>query len=463
MLFTDTLFLFYFLPFALLLHRLCLRGGKPGRYGALPQACLFILTVIFYASGQLWWIVPFFVCIGFDFLWANLVYRAPHPRLRQFFCFCSIAQNLLLLGFFKYAAFLKTNLTALSPSLGQWVPQVELNGPFPLPAGISFYTFESLSFVIDIYRGKIAPPQRPLDFFAFIGMFPRFIAGPIVRYSDLEKQFHRYPGMQIEEGLLLFMKGFFLKSCLADSFAALVPYAFGPVTPVATGAAWIGVIAYTLQIYFDFSGYSLMAIGLGRCFGFQFPENFNQPYQATSLQDFWRRWHISLSTWLRDYVYLSLGGNRGGRWATLRNLFLTMLIGGLWHGATWNFVLWGAWHGGLLAIERRFPSPSDWVGRVRTLLSVMIGWVLFRAADLPEAGRILRALFIPNAVPFNHEGLATNGIALGFCALGIGLVVFKEQKLHLWFARKASAAVLFVIGLLYLLSANLVPFLYFQF
>jgi alginate O-acetyltransferase complex protein AlgI len=303
-LFTDGIFLFYFLPAALLLHRLAL-GRSRGYYPFCAKIVIFVLTLVFYGYRDVWWLIPFLVSVSFDFFWASLLIRAERPALRKALLFASVAQNLSLLALFKYREFLGAYVPFM-PSLAQ-------DGlPLALPAGISFYTFESLSFVVDVYRREINSPLRAGDFFAFIGTFPRFIAGPIARYQSIVKQFRQYPGMQLEKGLVLFARGLFLKAVFADQFAVFVPYAFGNGFNGSSLAAVLGVLSYAMQIYFDFSGYSLMAIGLGYCLGFEFPNNFDRPYLATSLRDFWRRWHMTLSSWLRDYLYVPLGGNRRG-------------------------------------------------------------------------------------------------------------------------------------------------------
>ncbi len=461
MLFTDSLFLFYFLPAALALHALTTFFRRGPSYNNTSRLLLFFLTLVFYGVKQPWWLLPFFVGILFDFLWASLLMRIERPRARAVILSLSVAQNLTLLGIFKYWDFLGANLVALFPQWAGRFPHFALgDSPIPMPAGISFYTFESLSFVIDVYRRELIPPRNPLEFFAFIGMFPRFIAGPIVRYKEMTKQFARYGGMQIERGLYQFVHGLFLKVCFADNFALLVDYAFGNPANAGFFGAWIGVIAYTMQIYFDFSGYSMMAIGIGRCLGFEFPANFKTPYLSTSLTDFWRRWHISLSSWLRDYLYRPLGGNKHGTLRTYLNLFLTMLLGGIWHGASWMFVAWGAWHGACLAIERALGLKAS---RARTMLIVMIGWVFFRASSMGDAATILAAMFSPwRGLALNPEGLLTRPVSLPFCAAGILYCFWLEPRLG-ELKRAGVAVAMFAVSLVIAFSSMTIPFLYFQF
>lgn len=478
MLFTDSLFLFYFLPASLILHRLA-SNVKPGStYPGIARYVIFFLTLLFYGFKQPWWLIPFATCIVFDFIWGTLISRSRTDRERKFYMALSITQNLALLSVFKYWSFLLTNFAKVAPALADALPRFTQDGvPLALPPGISFYTFESMSFVIDVYRRKVAPPQKPHEFFAFIGMFPRFVAGPIVRYTDMVEQFRCYRGMRVEAGLFLFSLGLFLKCCFADSFAFFVTYGFSRTEQIEWLSAWVGILSYTMQLYFDFSGYSLMAIGLGRCLGFQFPTNFDRPYTAASLQEFWRRWHISLSTWLRDYLYVSLGGNRKGVLKTYRNLFLTMLLGGLWHGAEWTFVVWGAWHGAILCLERKFKwneRMGPVAGQITTFLIVIVGWTFFRARKLPEAFKTLKTMFNPlqGTFDFNPEALFANPMQFGFCILGLIYCFALERRLNIPKLEKleqvplslqAAGASMLIISILIVMSSRTIPFLYFQF
>jgi alginate O-acetyltransferase complex protein AlgI len=304
-------------------------------------------------------------------------------------------------------------------------------------------------------------------------MFPRFVAGPIVRYKEMAIQFTQYGGMHVERGLSIFAVGLFYKCCFADSFEVFVPYAHSSTAAPEFFASWIGSFAYMMQIYFDFSGYSLMAIGLGWCLGFKFPENFKTPYLATSLNDFWRRWHISLSTWLRDYLYIPLGGNRGGKIAMYRNLMITMALGGLWHGASWNYVIWGLWHGLWLCLEKQISIPKK-VGNLFTLWLVLIGLVFFRSTTLTESGRIINSMLNPYAFSllFNPTALVLHPIAFFFSVLGT-LYCFKLEPIFSlkgwmekpeidWSTRFAATAML-ACSIVLVLSHNPVPFIYYQF
>ncbi len=475
MLFTDSLFLFYFLPATLVLMALfqSFGNGAPG-FKNRSKALLFVMTLAFYGSQQVWWVIPFAFCVVFDFVWASLLSRIVSPVGRKAVLFCSVFQNLGLLGLFKYWAFLRSQMVLFFPTADAYLPQLLMNAEaLALPAGISFYTFESLSFVIDVYRREVTAPKNPLDFAAFIAMFPRFVAGPIVRYREISGQFRSYSGMQLEKGLFLFLCGFSLKTLFADQFAVFTRYAFESDGQVGFVSSWVGVLAYTFQIYFDFSGYSLMAIGLGHCLGFSFPDNFNRPYLATSLQDFWRRWHMTLSRWLRDYVYVSLGGSRKGVVATYRNLIITMVLGGIWHGAGWTFFIWGLWHGLGLALERRF-FPAARYGRVRTFLLVVVGWVFFRAKDLSEALSVLSAMANPfrGAMSFNVVGIEAHLLSAILCLVGVFYCFYVEPRIEYKIDEletprsvlsRISIGGVFVFAMIISFSSLTIPFLYFQF
>jgi len=349
----------------------------------------------------------------------------PRPGLRAALLALSLAANIGLLSFFKYAGFfsqIASDIAHLTTGRGFPIFAVVL------PVGISFYTFESMSYVIDVYRGIAKPAKSYLDYACFISFFPHLVAGPIIRYSDILHQFRdvawkraRPDWSHVSIGLMLFTMGLAKKLLIADSMAALINPLWdrlGTGEPLGMLGSWAVVLGYTFRIYFDFSGYSDMATGLGHLFAVRLPQNFNSPYKSANPSDFWRRWHMTLSLWLRDYLYIPLGGSRGGTYKTLRNLLITMLLGGLWHGAAWLFVIWGAWHGLMLAgyhlcKDRGWLLPTDtvaqrWFNRQLTFLFVVIGWTFFRAADvragnygLPSitpALQMLRQMFIPSHV-----------------------------------------------------------------
>ncbi|WP_342246753.1 MBOAT family O-acyltransferase [Pseudomonas sp. OTU5201] len=389
MVFSSNVFLFLFLPTFLGLYYLC-----GARYRNL---LLLIASYLFYA----WWRVDFlalFAVVTLWNYWIGLKVGAAGVRTlsARHWLLLGVAADLAILGYFKYTNFGVDSFNALIATMGM---QPFVISHILLPIGISFYVFESISYIIDVYRGDTPATHRLIDFAAFVAIFPHLIAGPVLRFRDLAGQFHHRTHNldKFAEGCTRFMQGFIKKVFIADTLAPLVSHCFALENPSAADA-WLGTLAYTAQLYFDFSGYSDMAIGLGLMMGFRFLENFKQPYISQSISEFWRRWHISLSTWLRDYLYVSLGGNRGGTLATYRNLMLTMLLGGLWHGANFTFVLWGAWHGLWLAIERAFGvdaapqrfNPLKWGA---TFLVVILGWVLFRAENLQVAARMYQAMF----------------------------------------------------------------------
>ncbi len=389
MVFSSNVFLFLFLPVFLGLYYL---SGE--RYRNL---LLLVASYIFYA----WWRIDFltlFVAVTLFNYWIGLRIGTAGVRTRgaQKWLIFGVVVDLCVLGYFKYANFGVDSLNAIITSFGL-EPFVLTH--ILLPIGISFYIFESISYIIDVYRGDTPATRNLIDFAAFVAIFPHLIAGPVLRFKDLVDQFNNRTHTldKFSEGCTRFMQGFIKKVFIADTLAVVADHCFALQNPT-TGDAWLGALAYTAQLYFDFSGYSDMAIGLGLMMGFRFMENFRQPYVSQSITEFWRRWHISLSTWLRDYLYISLGGNRGSTFQTYRNLFLTMLLGGLWHGANITYVIWGAWHGMWLAIERAFGvdaaprriNPLKWVF---TFLLVVVGWVIFRAENLDVAWRMYAAMF----------------------------------------------------------------------
>ncbi len=433
MVFSSNVFLFLFLPVFLGLYYL---SGE--RYRNL---LLLIASYVFYA----WWRVDFLLLFAgvtvFNY-WIGLRIGAAGVRTRaaQRWLILGVVVDLCVLGYFKYANFGVDSLNEIITSFGM---QPFVLTHILLPIGISFYTFESISYIIDVYRGDTPATHNLIDFAAFVAIFPHLIAGPVLRFKDLVDQFnHRTHTVdKFAEGCTRFMQGFVKKVFIADTLAALADHCFALQNPT-TGDAWLGALAYTAQLYFDFSGYSDMAIGLGLMMGFRFMENFNQPYISQSITEFWRRWHISLSTWLRDYLYISLGGNRGSTFQTYRNLFLTMLLGGLWHGANFTYIIWGAWHGMWLAIERalgvnaapRVLNPLKWAF---TFLLVVIGWVIFRAENLQVAWRMYEAMFSFGTWQLSElnraslTGLQVGTLVLAYLVLAFfGLRQFYNQPLQ---------------------------------
>ena len=393
MVFSSITFLFYFLPIFLAAYFL-----TPTIQGKNVITLLF--SLVFYAWGEPRFVIILVLSIAFNFC-AGLVIDAQEGSSRRLALGVAVAGNLLLLGIFKYANFITGNLTNLLHPLGVRSFATSI----ALPLGISFFTFHCLSYIIDVYRRRFKANRNPIDIALYISLFPQLVAGPIVRYKTVARQLdaRRFTLGRASVGARIFIIGLAQKVLVADVVAPLVQVAFDTDPHRSVAEAWIGLISYTVQIYFDFAGYSNMAIGLGIVLGFTFPRNFRMPYTSLSITEFWRRWHMSLSSWLRDYLYIPLGGNRGGNAQTYRNLIMVFLLCGLWHGANWTFVLWGAWHGAFLVIERLglgsaprpTPKPARWA---YALLAVMGGWVLFRSADLSGAIGYFASLFGRNGV-----------------------------------------------------------------
>jgi len=383
MLFSSIVFLFYFLPVFFTL------------YAALRcrNAVLLAGSLLFYAWGEarsLWLLL---LVGGIAWLGGRAIHASQqHGRGHRIVLAGTIAAQLLLLGTFKYARFLIAQLPFPPPP--SWRPLAQLE----LPLGISFFTFHAISYVMDIHRRTVSRPATPLQLAVYLSMFPQLVAGPIVRYSTIagEIAHRRITLADMGGGIRLFIIGLAQKVLLANTLAGPVDAIFALPAPDAR-TAWFGAVCYMLQIYLDFGGYSLMAIGLARMMGLTLPANFRHPYVSSSITEFWRRWHISLSTWFRDYLYIPLGGNRRGRLRTYANLWVVFLLCGLWHGAAWNFVLWGAWHGSFLVLERAGLGGALqllWrpLRHGYALLVVLLGWVLFRATDLSHAATMMRAL-----------------------------------------------------------------------
>ena len=400
-------FLWYFLPGVLLATWVL-----PNR---LRNVVICVASVMFYAIGGGAFTVVLLACIELNYVAGILLAQLSDDRLRRFVVAAAVAIDLSVLAVWKYAGFATTQLAALGRVLGTGsLPVLHL----ALPIGISFYTFHQISYVVDVYTGRREAQRELVAFVTYVAMFPQLIAGPIVRYWEIADQLGARTTSRLDDladGFPRFCLGLAKKVVVADSIAPIVNAGFGTPTGVLdTRTAWLAVLAYTLQIYFDFSGYSDMAIGLGRMLGFQLPENFNRPYSATSITDFWRRWHMSLSRWFRDYLYIPLGGNRRGRVRTYLNLATVFLLVGLWHGANWTFVVWGAYHGGLLVLERivGLEEPRGALEaaarRTGTLLLVAVGWVFFRSPNLTYAAHMLHSMFWASA-----GGLTTSVSAVG--------------------------------------------------
>ena len=390
MLFSSLIFLYCFLPVVLLL---ILLSKKSWHNWILLFASLF-----FYAWGGVSFTILLIASILINYIIGLLIDRHRKNQKAKIYLAIGVSLNLLLLAIFKYANFLVDNINALGYGIG--FPKIELD-PILLPLGISFFTFQAISYIVDVYQERSFVQKNLPNLALYIALFPQLIAGPIVRYHDIAKQIvqRSLSWPKFASGIERFIVGLGKKVLLANNFALIADEVFA-VSPANLDplAAWFGLLCYTLQIYFDFSGYSDMAIGLGRMFGFDIPENFNFPYIARSVREFWRRWHISLSNWFRDYLYIPLGGNRISEASTYFNLLIVFFLTGLWHGASWNFVFWGLFHGFFMVIERlgfgRILKKIWWpFANLYTLLVVMIAWVFFRATDFKYAWNYCALLF----------------------------------------------------------------------
>jgi len=388
MVFSSITFLFFFLPAVLLLYWM---SGK-ARNILLLSASLF-----FYAWGEGVYVLLMLISITINFSGGLLISKSRSAATSRLFLVLSVFLNLLILCFFKYANFVADNLNLLLSSLSLLTIDLE---PVRLPIGISFFTFQALSYIIDVYRKKVLPQKNFINLALYISLFPQLIAGPIVRYSDIAESIeNRVASMSnVAQGIQRFLFGLAKKILLANPIAAIADQIFMlPDNELSLPLAWLGALCYTLQIYFDFSGYSDMAIGLGRMFGFHFLENFNYPYISKSIREFWRRWHISLSSWFRDYLYIPLGGNRASPIRTHINLLIVFVLCGIWHGASWTFVVWGLYHGFFLILERT--SFGSLTARMWppfriavTFLVILVGWVIFRSDTLSGAVSFLSVM-----------------------------------------------------------------------
>ncbi len=478
MVFSSHIFIFWFLPLVLTGYYLLMWRGVGATWRHLFLTCA---GMVFYGWWNPWFVLLMLGTTTLDYNLGRMIVNAGDNQARKKLgVTLSVVSNLGVLAFFKYTAFGIESVQSLARSM-RWgdVPVPEFLTNIILPAGISFYVFQSLSYCIDLYRGHAKPAQTLLDFTCFVSLFPHLVAGPIVRYGIIADQMRNreHTVEKFALGLTRFSFGLAKKILLADPMGGIADAAFaaGPGS-LTTFGAWVGIFAYAFQIYFDFSAYSDMAIGLAKTMGFYFVENFNSPYKARSITDFWRRWHMSLSAFLRDYLYIPLGGNRKGAARTYINLMLTMLIGGLWHGASWTFVIWGGIHGTMLAIERaaRHLKFTDYLAApfkvVPTFFILLITWVFFRAENLDVALRYLSLMFGKGEV-FDSALLLErtltrdfNMIQLVICGFAAWMMPNTQTILHrfVWW-KGLLGMVLFIIAVAVMFARGHSPFLYFQF
>ena len=462
MVFSSIFFIFCFLPPFLLLYYLV-----PEKF---RNILLFIGSLIFYAWGDPIYVVLMLFSSFFNYYMAlEIDHLDKYPKGRKKNLIFAVTINLLILGFFKYWGFL---LDTFSTITGISIAHPQL----ALPIGISFYTFKNLSYILDVSKKKVSPQRKFLTYAVYSTMFPHMSAGPIVRYADIEGQLTRRSISLTRLGLgaEYFTKGLAKKVLLADNLSAIY------TSILSSGSnsvltAWIGILAYTLQLYFDFSGYSDMAIGLGKMMGFDFLKNFDYPYISTSVSEFWRRWHISLGSWFRDYIYIPLGGNRVSVPKHIRNIFVVWALTGLWHGASWNFIFWGLYYGLLLLLEKFvlkdfLPKLPKWAANLYTMIAVMIGWVFFSQTDFSSMGHYLSVMFgfgasaflDRTAVYYLKTGLILFVISILACRPGL----YQSFKRLIQRNEKAAAAVnllLFLLCIAYMVYNSYTPFLYQKF
>ncbi len=501
MVFSSPIFLFLFLPLFLILYYLIIFPSKNIKNRLISRCFLglsnlFVLvsSLLFYFWGEGWLIFVMLTSTVVDYLCGMLLGLCEKRQFRKALLAISICSNLCLLGFFKYFNFGLDTINALAGSMGfaGWHADGALK--IALPLGISFYTFQSMSYTIDVYRREVEPTRNFFSFACFVSMFPQLVAGPIVRYRDVATElFDRKVSLDnISAGCLRFVFGLSKKVLIANTVALPADKIFAiPSSDLTPSLAWFGIVCYAMQIYFDFSGYSDMAIGLGRMLGFTFPENFNYPYISKSVQEFWRRWHMSLSTWFRDYLYIPLGGNRVAPWRVYFNLFFVFFLCGLWHGASWNFILWGLFHGLFLVLERsgilRFVEKLPALLRhIYVLLMVLIGWVLFRTETLEQAWSFLTSMFgytagthqvyqlsmyASNDVVFTLiVGLVLSCPLYGFLSVQLkkmhARIVGRKRRFYVFlhaFSKASITLIFMLLSIMSISSGSYNPFIYFRF
>lgn len=469
MVFSSAYFLLLFLPLTLLLYFIV-----PKRFRNLV---LLVASLYFYAYGEEILVLIMVFSTLLDYKCGLLIEQGK----RKLGLRISIVANLLTLGFFKYFNFGVENAYAILDTLSINSESIRGIPEIALPLGISFYIFQTMSYTIDVYYGRVKANKNILEFATYVTMFPQLVAGPIVRYADIQKQIldRTVTLLDFTKGLERFILGLGKKILIANTFASIADNIFVQNGEgLSTYSAWLGVIAYSFQIYYDFSGYSDMAIGLGRMFGFTFLENFNYPYISKSIQEFWRRWHISLSTWFKDYLYIPLGGNKKGITRTYLNLIIVFLITGLWHGASWNFVIWGIYHGCFIILEKLFLGPilkkSGVLQNLYVLGVVTIGWVFFRIEEFPNSIYYLKTLIIPTSgnpsvndfITYFNSGKELAITLVVAIAFSMPLYPYLEKKLTnptFLIFRYIGVICLLLICITYIAAGSYNPFIYFRF
>ncbi len=458
MVFSGVLFLFYFLPITLLLYFILPKRAR--------NLALFVLSLIFYSWGEPVYVSIMLFSTVFDFLNGQMIEKyADNIKMKRVFLTLAVVGNLAILGFFKYADFI---LSTINSVMGVNIPLLNL----PLPIGISFYTFQTMSYSIDVYFGKAKAQKNIIDFGCYVAMFPQLIAGPIVRYHTISLELNERNETfdKAYDGISLFVCGLCKKVLLANNVGLLWDtIKVMPQNEMSVLLYWIGILAYAFQIYFDFSGYSDMAIGLGKIFGFTFPENFNYPYISKSITEFWQRWHISMGTWFKEYLYIPLGGNRVKISRNILNLLVVWFATGLWHGASYNFIVWGLYYGLLLIIEKfllkkyidKLPALC---ARFYTLFFILIGWVIFAFDSLGDGIRYIMGMFGQNVAFINSQGMY---YLISYLPVLIILSVASTPVIKKLKINKYLSPVFIVLGFLlavaYIVNSSYNPFLYFRF
>ncbi|MBQ8378876.1 MAG: MBOAT family protein [Oscillospiraceae bacterium] len=467
MVFSSLTFLYFFLPITLLIYFVSPK--------AIKNFILLVTGLFFYAWGEPIYVLIMILSAAIDYTAGRIMHWKDNNKTVRTICLIvSVLMNVGLLGIFKYSSFFITNINAV---FGTSISDPQL----PLPIGISFYTFQSMSYTIDLYRRKIKVQKNLINFMAFVTMFPQIVAGPIVTYDEVAERLddRKTTVDDIADGIAVFVKGLGKKVLLANNIGLLWSQVKAmDYTQISVFTAWIGIIAFAFQIYFDFSGYSDMAVGLGKMLGFEFPNNFNYPYTSKSISEFWRRWHITLGSWFREYVYIPLGGNRNGTARTIYNLAVTWALTGFWHGACWNFMLWGIYFGILIILERfvygKFLAKLPKIlGIFYTFVLVLFGWVLFETATLKDAFNYFKAMFGATGKFYDVKAtyfLVTYGVVLVLCIIGSTQLVKKGAEYVTKFSTKLSLSVrpliqlaIMLLSTAYLVNETYNPFLYFRF
>ncbi len=480
MVFSSLTFLFAFLPITLILYYLMPTNKT-------RNIIILLSGIVFYAWGEPLYVFAMLLSTAIDYFAGLIIDKYDDkPKIRTICLLVSLLMNLGLLGTFKYLGFLINSANAW---FGWSIPNPNL----PLPIGISFFTFQSMSYTIDLYRRNIKVQKNPVSFIGFVSLFPQLVAGPIVRYEDIQNEIDNrtLSEKMIGDGICRFIIGLGKKVLIANNIGALwtsiKTMAGFDYTQLSVVTAWLGILAFTFQIFFDFSGYSDMAIGLGRMMGFKFPENFDYPYMSHSISEFWRRWHMTLGAWFKSYIYIPLGGNRKGKARTIFNLLVVWTVTGVWHGASWNFMLWGAYFGVLIVMERLFlgkllekiPSIFSWL---YTFVLVVFGWVMFEAVDpttvnigemFSQVFSYIGAMFGANGVfmdDFAISSIVNYGIMFAVCILGSSDLIkmftkFIKEKAPKWVQYGAPIVQLCIMiaAIAYLSTSTYNPFLYFNF